>query len=93
MRLIAQYPILFESKQYKVGDELPASNQEMVNAWLEAGTAKRKEDTEEKQPAKAKEVSAQAGLTGNAVGGDADDGENLVGRAAKTAARNKKGTK
>lgn len=44
MRLIALYPILFESHQYKVGDVLPASNEGMVEAWLKAGTAKWEKD-------------------------------------------------
>lgn len=37
--LIAIYPILYLSKQYAVGERLPASDHEMVNAWIEAGTA------------------------------------------------------
>lgn len=47
MRLMALYPILFESHQYKVGDSLPASNKGMVQAWLDAGTAKWKTDASE----------------------------------------------
>ncbi|WP_034439441.1 hypothetical protein [Clostridium ihumii] len=38
-KLIAIYPILFESHQYKIGDELPASNHDMVKIWLESGVA------------------------------------------------------
>lgn len=37
--LIATLPILYLSKQYKAGDLLPLNNQEMVAAWLEAGSA------------------------------------------------------
>lgn len=37
--LMAVYPILYLSKQYRVGDILPAGDPEMVDAWLEAGTA------------------------------------------------------
>ncbi|OYO76213.1 hypothetical protein C8E03_110116 [Lachnotalea glycerini] len=44
MRLIALYPILFESHQYQVGDILPAHSEAMVKAWLEAGTAKWAKD-------------------------------------------------
>lgn len=39
-KLVATYPILFESHQYKIGEELPASNHDMVKTWLDAGTAK-----------------------------------------------------
>lgn len=39
-RLIAIYPILYESRQYKVGEQLPANNHEMTEAWINAGTAK-----------------------------------------------------
>ena len=38
-RLIALYPILYHSTQYKVGEELPANNPEMLEAWIKAGTA------------------------------------------------------
>lgn len=38
-KLYATYPILFESHQYKVGEQLPTTNMEMVNAWLESETA------------------------------------------------------
>ncbi|WP_167955119.1 hypothetical protein [Anaerosporobacter faecicola] len=38
-KLYATYPILFESHQYKVGDQLPTTNMEMVNAWIEAEAA------------------------------------------------------
>lgn len=38
-KLIAIYPILYRAHQYKVGDELPTQDAEMVKAWLEAHTA------------------------------------------------------
>ena len=37
--LIATRPILYLAKQYKAGDKLPVNNQEMVSAWIEAGSA------------------------------------------------------
>lgn len=37
--LIATRPILYLAKQYKAGDRLPLNNQEMVEAWIEAGSA------------------------------------------------------
>ncbi|NFH90879.1 hypothetical protein FDA33_11830 [Clostridium botulinum] len=43
-KLVATYPILFESHQYKIGEELPASNHDMVKTWLYAGTAKWYDD-------------------------------------------------
>lgn len=38
-KLIALLPILYLSKQYAPGDEIPASNQAMVEAWLENNAA------------------------------------------------------
>lgn len=37
--LIAMRPILYLAKQYKAGERLPVSNQKMVEAWIEAGSA------------------------------------------------------
>ena len=39
MKLIAIYPILYRSHQYEIGEELPADDSEMVQAWLDAKTA------------------------------------------------------
>ena len=39
MKLIAIYPILYRSRQYEIGEELPADDSEMVQAWLDAKTA------------------------------------------------------
>ena len=41
-KLIATYPILYESKQYKIGEPLPANNHDMTKAWLKAETAEWK---------------------------------------------------
>lgn len=38
-KLFALYPILFESHQYKIGEQLPTHNMEMVEAWVESEAA------------------------------------------------------
>lgn len=38
-KLIAKRNILFDGKQYKVGDELPTYNAEMVEQWLKYSSA------------------------------------------------------
>lgn len=45
MKLTAKRPILYRSKMYKIGDQLPADNKEMVKAWLEAESAEWKDET------------------------------------------------
>lgn len=82
MKLIAIYPILYRSHQYEIGEELPADDSEMVQAWLDAKTAVWQDDTSQ---VKAKPVTAQAGLAGQSPNGETD--ENLVGRVPKTPAR------
>lgn len=60
-KLIATYPILYLSKQYEIGDELPANDPKMVDAWLEAETAVWKSthsDTEEDSDTEDAEGSA-----------------------------------
>ena len=84
MRLVAVYPILFESHQYKPGDTLPAHNHEMNDAWLAAGTAAWK--TESGKTAKAVPASAQAGLAGTAVPASAGA---MVGRVPNSGNRGK----
>ena len=37
--LTAVYPILYLSRQYKVGEALPANDPAMAEAWIAAGTA------------------------------------------------------
>ncbi len=39
LNLYAKTDILYSSHQYTLGEELPTDNQEMVDAWLRAGTA------------------------------------------------------
>ena len=82
MKLTAIYPILYRSRQYEIGEELPADDPEMVQAWLDAKTAVWQDDTPQ---AKAKPVTAQAGLAGQSLNGEAD--ENVVGRVPKTPVR------
>lgn len=90
-KLIATYPILYLSKQYEVGDELPANNPQMVDAWLNAKTAVWKEkssNAEDFSSAIATPISVEAGLEGSAV--NAETSDNLVGKVPKTFARNRK---
>lgn len=97
-KLIALVPILFESKLYGVGTELPTHNTAMVDAWIEAKTAVWKEKTvstennvsTESEPVIAKPKTAEPGLEGQAVNSESETGENLVGKIPKTAARSKK---
>jgi hypothetical protein len=87
-KLIALTFVLYLSHQYKPGDELPANNQEMVEAWVEAGSAIWKDvSTEEKGTAKAKPATAQAGQTGTAIPAEGED--NLAGKVPETLARKK----
>lgn len=39
MKLKALRPVLYLAHQYDMGDELPVNNPDMVDAWLEAGSA------------------------------------------------------
>lgn len=51
MILTAKRPILYRSKQYKIGEQLPADNKAMVDAWLEADSAEWKDEAKD-APAK-----------------------------------------
>ena len=83
-KLIAISYILFEARQYKPGDILPAHNHEMVDAWIEAGTAKW--GNVEQKEVKAKPVTAKPGLTGSAV---PRSGEDMAGQVPKRPGRKK----
>lgn len=48
--LIAMRPILYLAKQYKAGERLPVSNQKMVEAWIEAGSAAWQESGKKQFP-------------------------------------------
>lgn len=47
MKLVATRPVLYRSTQYKKGDRLPADNQAMVDAWLEAKSAEWIDETKD----------------------------------------------
>ena len=90
-RLTAQTSILFESKMYKPGDELPVKNPAMVEAWLAAGTAVLIDDEQTKAPkAKARPRTAEPGQPGVAVHSESENGEDVVGKVPKTNSRKKK---
>ena len=86
--LVAVYPILFQSHQYKVSDTLPTNYPDMVDAWIEAGSAVWR--MAETVAPKAKSVTAEPGQSGVAVASEAEDGDNLVGKVPKTTGRKKK---
>lgn len=52
-KLIALYPILYQAKQYEIGEELPTNNNEMTEKWVEGGSAKWNEEAEEGKKAPA----------------------------------------
>ena len=88
MKIIALRPVLYLAHQYKTGDELPVNDQSMIEAWLQAGSAKQVEDDqpEPKKAAKARPAAAQAGVTGTSSDGDPDA---MPGRVPKTTGRKK----
>lgn len=88
-RLTAQKSILFESKIYSPGEELPTKNAGMVEAWIAAGTAVWIDDETKTTKAKARPRTAEPGQPGVAVASESEDGENLVGKVPKTASRKK----
>ena len=68
-KLIAKRPILYRSKQYEIGYQLPADNETMVDAWLEAESAEwvdeatdahEKEEKPEAKEQKAKTTAKKA---------------------------------
>lgn len=79
MKLMALIPILYLSHQYKPGEELPAGDAKMVEAWIEAKSACWKEEHKEERT-KASRVTAQAGITGTAIPSSEED---LTGRVPK----------
>lgn len=85
--LVAQTHILHLSHQYKPGDILPANYPDMVEAWIEAGTAAWVD--EEKLKPKASLAAAISGLVGRAVSSESDGEADLVGRVPQTEARKK----
>lgn len=88
-KLTAQTSILFESKIYKPGEELPVKDPAMVEAWLEAGTAVWIDDEQKKTPVKARPKTEEPGQPGVAVHSESENGENLVGKVPRTSRRKK----
>lgn len=86
MRLIALRPVLYHAHQYDTGEDLPVNDPEMAKLWIDAGTAIWQEETEpEKQPAKARPVTAIPGMPGISDSGTDD----LAGRITETPERKK----
>lgn len=86
--LKANIPILLANTQYQPGEDLPANDTALVEAWIESGAAEWAEEAGTK--VKAKPAAARAGLTGKAVGGESEEEEPLVGKIPKTTKRTKK---
>ena len=84
--LVAVRPVLYLSKQYRAGDELPTSDSAMVTAWVNAGTAVWKEEAAA-AATKAKPAAAKAGMPGKSSSGDPDD---LAGEVPARAKRSRK---
>lgn len=92
MRLTALRPVLYHSHLYSAGEELPVNNAAMVDAWLEAGSAKWVDEATE-QPGKAKPKAKQAAADPG-IEGRSDSGNVEQGKIPKTPARAKsRGTK
>lgn len=86
-QLIAISPILFESTNFKPGDELPTYNSGLVKIWVENGTAVWKDtEPQKKQGVKVKQVTASAGLVGDAYP-SAGQEQDLVGKPPSRKAR------
>lgn len=86
MILTAKLPVLYASRQYRPGDNLPVTNAMLVDAWLESGAAQwaDNEDKPTKKAPKAAPVTAEVGLPGKSSDGDS---EALVGKVPKTPQR------
>lgn len=85
-KLIAVSYILFESHNYKPGDELPIHNAGLVNAWIKNGAAIWKDGEIKRRAVKAKAETAQAGLSGAAYP-SAGSEQDLVGKPPSRKAR------
>ena len=77
--------ILYNSRQYVPGQELPANNLDMVKAWIDAGTAAWMRSSQDS--VKARPVTAVGGLAGEAVGPETGSEGDLVGRVPDTEQR------
>ena len=87
--LVAQVYILYLAHHYKPGEEIPASDLDMVNAWLEAGSVQWVPISEFARD-KAYPMTAIDGMYGTATCSDSDDGMNIVGRVPINSARQRK---
>lgn len=83
--LTAVYPVLYLSRQYSVGEELPTNDPEIVEAWVAAGTAVWMPDMD--PAARAKPRTAEPGIPGQAEYSEAEDRDDLAGKIPKTRAR------
>lgn len=89
-RLIAKSSVLFQSRMFKPGDFLPASDPIMRDAWLEAGTAVLEADPDEiaAAEAEAKEKSdAEAAEADAKAKADAEAAEKKAKAAAAVKAK------
>ena len=77
--------ILYQSRQYTPGQELPTNNLDMVKAWIDAGTAAWMGTASD--PVKARPATAVGGLAGEAVGPETGSEGDLVGRVPDTEQR------
>lgn len=88
-KLTAQSHILFESRMYAPGEELPTKDAGMIEAWVSAGTAVWLSDEDTQPAALAVPATAEPGAPGEVVASESENGENLVGKIPKTGARKK----
>lgn len=87
--LVAQVYILYLAHHYRPGEEIPANDLDMVNAWLEAGSVQWVPISEFARD-KAYPMTAIDGMYGTATYSDSDDGINIVGRVPINSARQRK---
>lgn len=69
MTLRAKAPVLYASRQYRVGDALPGADEQLVAAWLETGVAYWDEVDVHTPAPKARPASDQ-GMPGKSSDGD-----------------------
>ena len=88
MKLKALRPVLYLAHQYDRGDELPVNNPDMVEAWLEAGSAEWRTEEIPTGPSAPKAVPAAA-LAGQPGISDRGTEGDLTGRIPETPERKK----
>ena len=78
------------SHLFGIGDELPTTDSDLVQAWVEAGSAVwQDDDYTPPTHVKAKLMTAEPGLPGKAVGGDSS-GDDLVGKVLRSHTKRKR---